>query len=406
MNTTTLLPAIRSKVGDWNMYITTMSFDDVARLIHAPDEIHERQKLSDWIQREAIDSHADSIANYILTNEQRFLGSLIVGIYDGAPDWAPLRISFTENLLEVNEGQQEQIDGKLGMLKLSGEEKLFAIDGQHRVAGIKKMVSAAEGADIINDEIGAIFVAHDEASLEGKIRTRRLFTTVNKKAKRISTAAKIALDEDDGFAISTRKLIDEFWLFEDPREHVLYASDGAIPAGHETALTTVIGIYELVKSLYTGSGKKAFGDKRPNEETLNAHVSFCSEYLRCLIDKCDEYRRVFHDGEGVVSDYRTIENNHLLFRPIGQITFVRALAILIDKRGSNLEQAIDKLLGANMNLSSVDWHHILWDPIGDKMIMKNTSLAESQLLRLVGEPAKTEALERKLTEFIQQRNDN
>ena len=55
MKTATLLPSIRSRVGDWNYYVTTLSFDEVSELIKAPDEIHERKKLAEWIQREAIE---------------------------------------------------------------------------------------------------------------------------------------------------------------------------------------------------------------------------------------------------------------------------------------------------------------------------------------------------------------
>ena len=65
-----------------------------------------------------------------------------------------------------------------------------------------------------DESISAIFVAHDASSEETKQRTRRLFTTVNKKAKRVSKSAIIALDEDNGFAVITRSLIDEHWLFE------------------------------------------------------------------------------------------------------------------------------------------------------------------------------------------------
>jgi hypothetical protein len=33
MKTATLLPALRSRVGDWNYYVTTLSFEEVADLI-------------------------------------------------------------------------------------------------------------------------------------------------------------------------------------------------------------------------------------------------------------------------------------------------------------------------------------------------------------------------------------
>ena len=135
---TTLLPAICSYVGDWIYYVTTLTFDEVRRLIKDPDEIHERKKLSDGIQREVVRDHSDAIATYITENKQRFLGSLIIGIYDGNPNWAPLSVNFSHDFLNLNDSQKEKIEGKLGLLHLSGSEKLFAIDGQHRVSGIKK----------------------------------------------------------------------------------------------------------------------------------------------------------------------------------------------------------------------------------------------------------------------------
>ena len=214
IKTASLLPSLRSRVGDWNYYVTTLSFNEVAKLIKAPDEIHERKKLAEWIQREAIESHAETIAEYIVCNPQRFLGSLIVGVYGGSPNWTPLNVKVPEDE-GISEDQLQRIEGRLGLLRLSGTENLFAIDGQHRVAGIKL---ALEDENVVgqigDDSVSAIFVAHDPKSDAGKQRTRRLFTTVNKKARIISKAAKIALDEDDGFAIVTRRLIDSHWLFE------------------------------------------------------------------------------------------------------------------------------------------------------------------------------------------------
>ena len=274
---TTILPAIRSHVGDWTFYITTLSFNDVKRLIKEPDEVHERKKLSDWIQREAIEKHADAIANYIQKNEQRFLGSLIIGVYDGRPDWGPLHVNYAVNALDATEEQQKLLEGKLGLLQLSGEEKLFAIDGQHRVAGIKTALSdIPTSSPLRNEEVSAIFVAHDASTVPGRQRTRRLFTTVNKKAKRVSTAANIALDEDNGFAVVTRQLIDDHWLFEDERKHVSYTSTGSISPSDEHAITSVVGLYEIVRDLYPVKGKSTFQNQRPADKDIDDHlIGYC-----------------------------------------------------------------------------------------------------------------------------------
>jgi len=96
MTSKIVLPAIRARVGDWNYYVTTLTFSEVADLIKAPDEVHERKRLADWIQREAIDKHASEVSTYILKTSQRFLGSIIVGVYGGKPDWTALSIKSPE----------------------------------------------------------------------------------------------------------------------------------------------------------------------------------------------------------------------------------------------------------------------------------------------------------------------
>ena len=395
MSNMTLLPAIRSRVGDWMFYSASMSFSNVKQLIKSPDEIHERKGLSDWIQREAIDTHADAIAEYIQQNEQRFLGALVIGVYDGDPNWIPLNVNFSSDLVDVPEESRDYIAGKLGLLKLSGAEKLFAIDGQHRVAGIKKAVeSKSDNISHLNEEVTAIFVSHNGSTEEGKQRTRRLFTTLNKKAKRISKAAEIALDEDNGFAIVTRNLIDSHWLFEDSRKHISYTSTGSIKADDEKTITSVVGLHEIVKDLYTGV-KKNFENTRPSDKSLEEHLSLCTSFLNYLLEYSDEFKNVFVAQKNSASFYRT-SKNHLLFRPIGQRAFAKAVSILA-KREIDLGKSVKTLIKANLDISSNDWHNILWDPVDNTMIANKVAIAESQLLTLAGcEPEnrrKKEALE-------------
>lgn len=396
----TLLPAIRSCVGDWIFYTTTLSFDEVSHMVKEPDEVHERQRLSDWIQREAIDSHAKAIADYICDNEQRFLGSLIIGVYDGSPNWAPLNVNFVPDHLDLEEDQKNKVEGKLGLLHLSGEEKLFAIDGQHRVAGIKKAIEKQkDNTDILNDNVSAIFVAHDASSEHGKQRTRRLFTTLNKKAKPISQAAVIALDEDNGFAVVTRRLIDTHWLFEDQRKHISYTSGGSIPAEDEWTITSVVGLFNIIKDLHKSKGKKDFESQRPSEEELNDYLSFCRSYLDTLLKTINEYDEVFVQRRQKANFYRSGDNNHILFRPIGQRAFARAVQLLTS-RGMSLTSSVNTLSTANLYLSVKDWHYILWDPISSTMITNKVVLAETQLLNLAGEEARSVKNKQQLEDFL------
>lgn len=388
MERATLLPAIRSKVGDWAFYVTTMRFDEVASLVKAPDEVHERKGLSDWIQREAIESHAEAIARYIVENPQRFLGSLIVGVYGGSPDWTPIEVKIPVDA-GYTDKQRTSIEGRLGLLRLSGEERLFAIDGQHRVAGIKKALSTQVGNEaLVSDCVSAVFVAHNAETAAGRERTRRLFTTVNKRAKVIAKAATIALDEDNGFAIVTRRLIDSHWLFEDQRCHILYGSSGSIPMGETRAMTSVVGLYEIVKDLY--GGRKSFDQERPPEEALDGHLELCRSFLSAVTEKVPECRAVLIEGKGLPGDYRAAEKNHLLFRPVGQKVFARAVRLLLS-RGIDVAEAVLVLSKADLWLQHECWHHILWDPVARTMITGKIVVAEAQLLSLSGQELRNKA---------------
>jgi DNA sulfur modification protein DndB len=396
MKTTTLLPSIRSCVGDWNYYVTTLTFGEVSKLISAPDEIHERKRLGDWIQREAIESHADAVADYLVNNPQRFLGSLIIGVYGGAPNWTPVDVNMKGHS-ELTEEQVERIEGCLGLLHFSGDEKLFAIDGQHRVAGIKLALSKTESEILEEDCVSAIFVAHDPSSDAGKQRTRRLFTTVNKRAKVISKASKIALDEDDGFAVVTRQLIDRHWLFADESKHILFDSGGSISTSDVLSITSVVGLFEIVKDLY--GGKKSFDQGRPSDDDLKTHLDLCVEFFNELITQVPEFKLVFSDAKGYPGDYRTREKNHLLFRPIGQRAFARATQLLLSRHDS-LKTAICKLKDVEMDLHSAVWHHILWDPVTETMITNKAILAEAQILKQIGAPFRNIPSEKKLNSLL------
>lgn len=401
MSSKIFLPAIRSRIGDWIFYATTMRLADVADHVKAPDEVHESKKLSDWIQREAIESHAEAISEYIATNDQRFLGSIIIGVYGGEPDWSPLKIRLS-NASDLTDSQIRRLESALGVLQLSGEEKLFPVDGQHRVEGIKKAIGrATTDSSIRGDSISAVFIAHDPSTAEGVARTRRLFTTLNKKAKAVSKSQTIALDEDNGFAIVTRRLIDSHSLFSGNDSRIAFNSTGSLGASEKEALTSVVGLYEIVRDLYGNSGD--FDQKRPSEKALEDHLSRCSGFFDALIQCIPEYQKVFVKMEAQPGDFRSASSNHLLFRPIGQRSFARATELLLS-RGLSMSEAVAKLGGADLNLFSECWAHILWNPVTEQMMAGALIAGEANLLDLALEPARNkQSLKRlmKLRESIQ-----
>jgi DNA-sulfur modification-associated len=143
------------------------------------------------IQREVTD-RAKVIAEYLQTNDQRFFGSLIVAAYDGQPRF--LTITFGEPCLSN--------EGRVGVLQFDGTEQYYALDGQHRLAAFQIELER-EPARYKDDEISMILICHPKDK-EGLTRARRLFTTVNRYAKKTSPATHTAMSEDDGVAIVNR----------------------------------------------------------------------------------------------------------------------------------------------------------------------------------------------------------
>lgn len=394
-------------MGEWYYYVTYMKFEDVASWIKATTEVHKSEKLSEWIQRRLVESHAEGIANYLVTEPQRFFNALVIGVYGGRPQWAGLRVHSLEDskLFELSEDQEIELEASVGLLALSGREKLFAIDGQHRVAGIKQAIAIKP--ELNQDEICAIFVGH-ETTAEGMARTRRLFTTLNKTARKVSTADIVALDEDNAFAVVTRMLVDDFALFR-RGEMIAFVPTPAIPVNDMNSVTSILSLYQQCKDLYDpnqiiGAPKKkeVVMYARPSEDVIQQLFAFLCNYWTTVVKTVPEMRRVFDRRTKQVSgEFRKKNRNHLLFRPIGQRAFAGAVHVLM-QRGWDLESAVKGVASVDLWIHHQKWHHILWDPVHERM-EKSHVAAESFLLRLLKQPARSEARETALDEILEGR---
>ncbi len=178
-----LIPALRGIFGSWVYYSALLRLKDVANHIKLLEEIYQNKQLSDTIQRELKTNQVTEIAEYLCTQKERFLNSLVVGLYGGDPKWfaisdiRPHTPEFDPSTLD------EETLSSIGFLSLSGDETFFAIDGQHRLVGIRKALK--EDDELGLDEINVLFVPYQETD-EGRQRTGRLFTTLNKRVKPVS----------------------------------------------------------------------------------------------------------------------------------------------------------------------------------------------------------------------------
>lgn len=389
---TTDFPALRCVMGDWVYYITYMKFTDV-KWIKPTDQIHKSKRLRDMIQRE-LKPRATDIADYLIEQDERFFNAIVVGVYDGSPQWYPIELRKSPVLGEPNlDADARQ---SIGILTFEGEEKLFAIDGQHRVQAIKEAINREP--DRGEDELTVIFVAHQTTD-DGQRRTRRLFTTLNKWAIPVSKAEIIALDEDDAFAIVTRRLVEDFPLLKSETRHdtrfVSFNAQPSLNRGDNKNLTTIRTVYEIAKIIYLPilgksrhSSRRSAIDlrRRPPDPILEEIYDVLTVYWYLLVEHFPEYQELF-DSEPeheIAGKYRA-DGGHFMYRPLGQQTFARAARIMMD-RGHTVETAVADLSQAPMSLSNEPWIGVLWDPHTNRINRSVRKLfAEGILLYFVGQ---------------------
>ena len=365
------------------------------------DEIHERKRLAEWIQRELDGKHAKRIAEYLIGDETRMFGAIVLGVYGGSPEWAELNVSDPRN--ELTDEDEDRMVRTVGVLSLSGAEKLFAIDGQHRVAGIKKALE--NDPSLGDDEVAVIIIGHDNKTDEGRTRTRRLFIKLNQTAKKVSDRDFVALSEDNGLAVVTRMMIDESHLFKsdkpDAERLLSFSGNVAIIETNENAVTSVLGLYQIVKGLYPrkhATWPKFATVQRARPEAIKEIYDFNVEYWQTLIETVPEYKMVFKNETKKSGVFRKPNKNHLLFRPVGQLAFARATQLVMST-GKSMAEAVRELYkGITPWLSDPRWHHILWDPIA-KTMLRDTALAETMLLTSAGFASRSPAAAKKLEDL-------
>lgn len=356
-----IIPALRAHIGDWVYYVTFLRMDQIADQIHIAQEIHSSNVLKDMIQRQ-ITNRAGQISDYLLKQPQRFFNSLIVGVYGGSPDWYELKIG-TNRRFDIPDLSSE-LEGVLGILRLDGTQTFFAIDGQHRVEGIKQALK--KDNKLKKEEVSVIFVAHQNDP-DGMERTRRLFTTLNRYAKPVSKSEIVALDEDDIVAITTRELVEKHSLFE---EKISLSKTKAVAVKDHQSFTTIITLYDVLEILFrTARGWKEFKRHRPEDNTIAEFYDKSERFWNALVEHFPPLGEILKSSpnENIAGRYRNRKGGHLLFRPVGLLIIAHVIRQAKDS-GMSEREAIKRISEVSMELTDEPWVGLLWDKVNQRMI--------------------------------------
>lgn len=313
------LPALRGTFGDWTYYSAVVPLPELARRVSFGNELHNNKELSAWIQRSLKGGRADDIADYLRKEPERFFNSLVIAVYGGTPEWVPLALQAgREGGPKLGSASES-----LGVLELSGGEDLFAVDGQHRLAGMKRLMesppkeAAGFAKTATSDLVSVLFIAH---SVDKRERTRRLFTTLNKTAIPVSKMERIALDENDVMAITARRMVEDHPWFRSPRIALHHTNNLGRDDG--IALTTIGNLYDVLRELFleiSGAKKKDLEYNRPPDTELEKYYKAATKYfekLSVVEPALAEYFNAEH-LEDICQKHRTAEGGSVYFRPMG-----------------------------------------------------------------------------------------
>ena len=371
------LPSLRGLIGDWVYYPTLMTLRDIAERVSIAEEIYQSPVLSEMVQRCIKRNRGKEIKDYLLKQEQRFFNSLIVAVYEGDPGWHDITRVESNNPLDAEEIPENVVAG-IGFLSLNGEEKLFTLDGQHRLIGIKEAV--AENPQLGEDELAVIFIAH-RTNPEGMKRSRRLFTTLNKNAVKVSKGETIALDEDDAMAITVRRLVVENPMFMEYR--ILNNATNNIPSSNSTCLTTIGNLYDLLEILFTKiyviSEKKKLAEIedeltkiRLSDEMLDKHYKSACDYFTQLASSFASLTEfcTASDYSRIVKKYRNSEGGSILFRPIGLTVLTEIVSTLVKKYP--LDRCFELIAKLPTDLTKAPYNGVVWHPKQKRMTSQKT----------------------------------
>ena len=391
-------PAIKARMGRWDYFIVRMSMRELAEQIKYAEEVHGATQLSAAIQRRLVRSRAKKqIASYLVHQEDRFFSCIVVAALGGEPQWYPVEIENDPKFTFFKNNRR--LTESFGVLIFDGSENYYALDGQHRLAAIRSLVNGNEeyvpDSDFRDEEVSVLIVTprQMEENDEFMIRYRRLFGNLNRYAKPMSKFDIIVMDEDDPFAVITRRLVTEHKFFRVVGDQFSSARIKMEPGKNvrpgSSHFTSLEMLYAMnIQLLATrarrnngwGSSKRTIKEYtrfRPPEEeidTLYEELFLCWDALIQTLPVLEEdpsrmrHHNLAEDGAG--SDQG---QDCVLFWPIVQDLVARLARELLDDTASRIlanearlhldrsemRDALNPLCSLVWDAHSPPWRHVL-----------------------------------------------
>ena len=374
-----LFPGLKIQMGSWEYYSVRMDFAELQRSLVLASSFDEPTLLDDMLQRLHKEARSfKDMTNYLVKRDDRFYSSIVVACLDETPEWYPLLPP--DNFLEEHNINKSEDD--LGYVSLSDSNRYYVLDGQHRVGSINHVIEKGLGGPEFKDaQIRALIVSNiDDDEAASKIKFRRLFTSLNRYAKPTDQTTNIIMEEDDLFAIVTRRMVEEYQHFKTPVGTIARENDRinvktknfnkeSLP--HFTSLET---LYEINKILLQTAEYPELNpaDKdtllsRPEEDVINLYYQSLEKMWDAIFSAFpevleDRTKMRSHNASLDEADY----SDHAFLWPlVQQALFARLFRNLLDdadEKEISYEESLSVLNGMPWDLRKAPWYPIVLSP--------------------------------------------
>ena len=408
------VPAMKGRMGDTDYYLISLKASELVNLVKEPKNMPgwDDERIEEIYQRKINYPRVrNQIAPYLASNkDSRFFGSLIVAAFnfDDRVEFTPLNDITAVNVSKLRPDEKEA-GSKIGMLTLHGGIMMAPLDGQHRLKALEFAMQGKDqrGKDIpgINvdpnlatEDISVILVPYDPE------KARRIFTRVNRYARRPSSSETYVTDDDDLFAVLARRVANDIFggrlvKYTHP---TLTTKDGEF--------TTLAILHACCKHIVDYSFPREISEeaRRPgfSSDIEEACAQAVLNLWGRLQSKIDVFREATADRseDGDVGRIQ-IRRTNLLGKPVPQECLVLAyLALTEGATKMPWEKACQRLNALPWEITEDNvgyvWQGALWSGgVDGKIITKNRAISAQLIAYMAGEVLAEESEQQLLEDY-------
>lgn len=392
--------------------------------------IIDKDTIDEILQRPIDYSRKATLAQYLAARKRhKFPPVLVVLSQDwvdnpGSDEWD----SQGQSIRSAADFTPLDSTGAVGLLDVSEQMSIFALDGQHRLLGVQGLmelintgalqvlskdgepkkntaitiddltetynIRPADLQRLGKELIGIEFISAvvpGETRDSAKRRVRSIFVHVNRMASPLSLGQIHQLDEDSGFALVAKRASTHHPFLE-PKERVNWESNTI--AVRSASFTTLQALTEMARGYlkpkyqnWEPDGEKGLIPLRPSDAELAKGTEDFNVFLNKLVE-LPSLKKVAQGASAAslrnFADENPAGEGNILFRPVGQEVVATAVGLVVfdQDKPRTLDAIFAKLAAwdkkggfSHINDKTSIWYGVLLDQKKERILVAGKRLA-------------------------------